>query len=133
MGVYFLFCPSHGVHFKAENRPTDSQKSDPLIAGKLSPNQLTINQLKENQRNRASGEPPATFGRYENIYLTETEYEELKQEIPGIDRLIEELSSYIQSEGRQYADHAATLRRWCNREKPKSGIPDYSFKEGESL
>ena len=32
--------------------------------------------------------------------------------------------------------HAAALRRWLNREKkekPKKGIPDYSYKEGESL
>ena len=124
-----------------ENRPTDSRKSDPhkdgkptiATVGKLTPNQLTINKLKENQRKGVSGETPAPFGRYENIFLSESEYAELKEEIPGIDRLIEELSGYIKSEGRQYADHAATLRRWHGREKPKKGIPDYSCKEGESL
>ncbi len=37
----------------------------------------------------------------------------------------------------RYQDvYAAALRRWLNREKkenPKKGIPDYSYKEGESL
>ena len=38
--------------------------------------------------------------------------------------------------GNDYVCHAAALRRWLNREKkenPKKGIPDYSYKEGESL
>ena len=33
--------------------------------------------------------------------------------------------------------HAATIYKWAQedaaKEKPKKGIPDYSFKEGESL
>ena len=44
----------------------------------------------------------------------------------------------MQSEGKQYADHAATMRRWAaneysKRAAPKQGIPDYTYKEGESL
>ena len=38
---------------------------------------------------------------------------------------------------RQYQSHAATIYKWAQedaaKEKPKKGIPDYSFKEGESL
>ena len=55
----------------------------------------------------------------------------------GLDSLIEQLSAYIQSTGRKYADHAATLRIWAKRQKSEQkqapGIPDYTFKEGESL
>ena len=54
-----------------------------------------------------------------------------------LDDLIEQLSAYIQSTGRKYADHAATLRIWTKRQKTEQkstpGIPDYTFKEGESL
>ena len=122
---------------RAGNRPTDSRKTDLMTVGKPSPNQLTINQLKENQLKGASGEPPAPFGRYKNIFLSESEYAELKEEYPDrLERLIEEMSEYIAASGNDYVCHAAALRRWLNREKkenPKKGIPDYSYKEGESL
>ena len=51
--------------------------------------------------------------------------------------LIEQLSAYIQSTGKKYADHAATLRIWAKRQqsekKTAPGIPDYTFAKGESL
>ena len=54
-----------------------------------------------------------------------------------LDRLISELSSYMESTGRSYQNHAATIRRWAENDKtkgvPKQGIPDYTCKEGESL
>ena len=47
------------------------------------------------------------------------------------------LPTYIQSTGKKYTDHAATLRIWAKRQKTERkstpGIPDYTFKEGESL
>ena len=50
---------------------------------------------------------------------------------------IDRLSGYIASSGKKYENHAATIRRWAaddkEKEKPKKGIPDYSYKEGESL
>lgn len=120
-----------------ENCTSDTKKTLPMIQRKLYPNQLNINKLKESQRMGASGEPPAPYGKYQNVFLTESEYAELKQEYPDcLERLIEEMSRYIASSGNDYVSHAATLYRWADREKkenPKKGIPDYSFKEGESL
>ena len=120
-----------------ENCTSEPKETLGMIQRKLYPNQLNINKLTENQTNGASGEPPAPFGRYKNIFLTESEYAELKGEYPdSIDRLIEEMSRYILSSGHDYMCHAAALYSWADREKkenPKKGIPDYSYKEGESL
>ncbi|WP_441293728.1 replication initiator protein A [Anaerotruncus colihominis] len=127
----------HMTAIQSENRPSDSRKSDPHKDGKPTPNQLTINKLKENQLKGASEKPPAPFGRYQNVLLSESEYAELKEEYPDrLERLIEEMSEFIAATGNDYVCHAAALRRWLNREKkenPKKGIPDYSYKEGESL
>ena len=135
----------HMTAIQPENRPSDSRKSDPhkdgkptfALDGKPTPNQLTINKLKENQLKGASEKPPAPFGRYQNVLLSESEYAELKEEYPDrLERLIEEMSEFIAATGNDYVCHAAALRRWLNREKkenPKKGIPDYSYKEGESL
>ena len=74
---------------------------------------------------------------YQNVFLTAKEYRRLKADFSGLDDLIEQLSAYIQSTGKKYADHAATLRIWAKRQKTERkstpGIPDYTFKEGESL
>lgn len=43
----------------------------------------------------------------------------------------------IASKGTKYRSHAATIYKWAQedeaRKPPKKGIPDYTFKEGESL
>ena len=135
----------HMTAIQSENRPSDSRKSDPhkdgkptfALDGKPTPNQLTINQLKENQRKGVSGEQPAPFGRYKNLFLSESEYAELKGEYPDrLERFIEELSEYIAAYGKVYTNHAAAVRMWAKRDRKgtgKKGIPDYSYKEGESL
>lgn len=75
------------------------------------------------------------YGRYRNVFLED--YSELEMEIAELDTLIEDLSAYMQSTGRKYADHAATLRSWSARkkkqQKPGTGIPDYTYNEEESL
>ena len=120
-----------------ENRPTDGQKTDLMMVGKPSPNQTTINNLTENQTKGVSGEPPAPYGRYQNIFLSQTEYDELQAEYPDrLERFIEEMSRYLAASGKSYQNYAAALRIWAGNDKkgaPKKGIPDYSCKEGESL
>ena len=107
-----------------------------MIAQKCTPNQRNKNNLKENHLIKTT-DAYLTFGEYQNVFLTEKEYKRLKADFAGLDGLIEQLSAYIQSTGRKYADHAATLRIWAKRQKSEQkqapGIPDYTFKEGESL
>ena len=120
-----------------ENCTSDLKETLPMTSRKLYPNQININKLKENQLMGVSGEPPAPYGKYQNVFLTESEYAELKQEYPdSLERLIEEMSRYIAAFGNDYVSHAAALYRWADKEKrenPKKGIPEYSYKEGESL
>ena len=80
----------------------------------------------------------APFGRYKNVFLSEKELAELKEELSGKwEYYIDRLSSYIASSGKQYKNHAATIRRWAAddeaKKAPKQKIPDYSYREGESL
>ena len=81
---------------------------------------------------------PAPFGRYENVFLSEKELAELQEELPGKwEYYIDRLSGYIASSGKKYKNHAATIRRWAADDrakgKPKKGMSDYTYKEGESL
>ena len=107
-----------------------------MIMQKCTPNQRNKNNLKDNHLIKTT-DAYLTFGEYQNVFLTEKEYNQLKADFSGLDDLIEQLSAYIQSTGRKYADHAATLRIWAKRQnavkKTSPGIPDYTFVEGESL
>ena len=96
---------------------------------------IEIEKERESEPGRAA---PAAYGRYKNVILTDTELSELQAELPDKwEYYIDRLSGYIASTGRKYKNHAATIRRWVAddtaKAAPKRGIPDYSYKEGESL
>ena len=116
--------------------PSDGTEMISSMEQKCSTNQRNKNNLKDSHLIKTT-DVPLAFGEYRNVFLTEKEYKRLKADFSGLDDLIEQLSAYIQSTGRKYADHAATLRIWAKRQKTERkstpGIPDYTFQEGESL
>jgi hypothetical protein len=63
-------------------------------------------------------------GQYENVLLTDSDFEKLQNEFPTdwLER-IERLSEYIASTGKTYKNHLATIRAWAKKDgyvKPKS-------------
>ena len=114
----------------------DGTEMIPFMEQECSTNQRNKNNLNDNHLIRTNY-VCLTLGKHRNVFLTETEYKRLKADFSGVDSLIEQLSAYIQSTGKKYADHAATLRIWAKRQKTnrriEPGIPDYTFAEGESL
>ena len=93
----------------------------------------------EKEGERKTGQAPVRcHGRYENVLLSDTELSELQAELPDKwEFYIDRLSGYIASTGRKYQNHAATIRRWAAADTagcaPKQGMPDYTYKEGQSL
>ena len=116
--------------------PSDGTEMISSMEQKCSTNQRNKNNLKDSHLTRTT-DAHLTFGEYHNVFLTEKEYKQLNVDFSELDSLIEQLSAYIQSTGKKYADHAATLCIWAKRQKSEQkqapGIPDYTFKEGESL
>ena len=119
-----------------KNAEHDCAEMSSMITQKCTPNQRNKNNLKDSHLIRTT-DVHLTFGEYHNVFLTEKDYKRLKADFSGLDGLIDQLSAYIQSTGKKYADHAATLRIWAKRQRSEQkqapGIPDYTFKEGESL
>lgn len=115
---------------------SDCAEMTSMIMQKCTSNQRNKNNLNDNHLIRTNSSR-LSLGEYQNVFLTEKEYKRLKADFAGLDGLIEQLSAYIQSTGKKYADHAATLRIWAKRQnaekKTAPGIPDYTFAEGESL
>jgi predicted phage replisome organizer len=58
------------------------------------------------------------YGEYQNVLLTDEELEKLKDEYFDYEERIERLSTYIESSGKKYKSHYATIRMWAKKDKP---------------
>ena len=69
----------------------------------------------------AESKPPKKvkhkYGEYKNVLLTDEELEKLKEEYPDYLERIERLSSYVESTGKKYKSHYATIRNWARNDK----------------
>ncbi len=66
-------------------------------------------------------EPPKAtrhkYGMYENVLLTDEDYQKLQEEFPhDYSERIERLSEYIASTGKKYKSHLATIRAWARKD-----------------
>ena len=81
---------------------------------------------------------PATFGRYQNVFLSAGELNELQADFPTVwQEYIDRLSEYMASTGRTYKSHVATIRRWIADDRRKAAPAvrdrDYSVSEGDTV
>ena len=60
-----------------------------------------------------------SFGPYNNVYLTEEEYNGLLRSIPRVEAVIDKLSEYMKSTGKHYDSHEATIRKWAREDAEK--------------
>ena len=60
-----------------------------------------------------------TLGAYQNVYLTEAEYEALKREFPNYTAMIENLSRKIAMHGYRYKNHYVVLVEWAKEDMEK--------------
>jgi predicted phage replisome organizer len=80
------------------------------------------------------------YGRYGNVRLTDQEMEMLKHDFPAdYFSMIEHMSEYMESSGKTYKNHLATMELWkkadMEKAKPKGNGYSYNgnFEEGDSL
>ena len=75
------------------------------------------------------------YGEYKNVLLTDEELQKLKTEYSDDwQKRIENLSAYVESTGKKYKSHYATIRNWARKDaeqKPgkKEMVPDWMNKK----
>ena len=136
---------TEGERKRRARRALQEQKALPEAVADTRPPEIEIEkeidielEIKREGEIKTGQTAPAPFGRYENVFLSKKELAELQEELPGKwEYYIDRLSGYIASSGKKYKNHAATIRRWAAddeaKKAPKQKIPDYSYREGESL
>ena len=93
---------------------------------------------KERMRLKRQNLLPPAYGCYQNVFLTDDELTELQKELPALwQTYVDRLSEYMASTGKQYQNHAATIRRWAAEDRKKAATQtrnrDYSVREGETV
>lgn len=87
---------------------------------------VEISIVEDSNSDSDEPEPPAPkntnpvkhkYGEYNNVLLTDEELEKLKAEYPDYLDRIERLSSYVESTGKVYKNHYATIRSWAKNDK----------------
>lgn len=94
---------------------------------------------KKDEGNKKSDNNAHAHGKYGNVFLLDREISELQEELSDsvLQDYVEQLSEYMESTGREYKSHAATIRRWANADRkgaaPPSRNRDYTVKEGDTI
>lgn len=88
---------------------------------------------KEKSNNELEKRKRKAYGKYQNVFLSDSDLALLQQTIPTFLEYIERLSEYMHLKGKHYADHAATIRKWYLEDNPAPPERKYIRKENESL
>ena len=84
-----------------------------------------VRSKKLDVRSKSITETSNTFGEYQRVLLTDKQLETLKKEFPSDwEYWINKLDSYIESTGKKYKNHLATIRNWSRRDKEKTQNKD---------
>ena len=111
---------------QTENCIPDGKKTVCHTERKLSGSKI---KEKNNLEKRMSN----TYGKFQNVFLSDDDIAFLQRTVPPYREYIERLSAYMQSSGKCYADHAATIRSWYLRDNPPPPARNYESEENESL
>ena len=112
---------------QTENCPSDGKKTVCHMERKLSGNKN-----KESKTNKSKRRSKA-YGKFQNVFLSDGDMDSLRRTVPSYIEYIERLSAYMQSSGKRYTDHAATIRCWYERDNPAQPSRKYDCEDDESL
>ena len=115
----------------------EGQESSPCMGQNLPTSKKEKKKTDSSQNNRREN-ARRCFGQYRNVFLLDSELADLQSTYPGqYEDYINRLSAYMASNGKHYANHYATIRKWLDEDsKSKPGKNyDYTetYEEGECL
>ena len=102
---------SEGNQQVTNNQPTNNQQ-----VTNNQPHLKNVKNVKNVKKEKNIYIRPA-LGEFENVLITEEELEKLKERFPyDWEDRVERLSEYIQSKGKRYKSHYATILAWARKD-----------------
>ena len=103
---------------------TDENLTDEITSNATNKQQTNNKQITNNQQQRKKDKKDKNdknikkyiYGEFNNVKLTNDEYEKLKANLPNYQDYIEKLSLYIASKGKRYKSHYATILNWARKD-----------------
>jgi len=96
--------------------------------GQVSVGEESIDDMADSDKPEPAPKPTKPVkhkhGEYNNVLLTDDELDKLKSEYSDWQERIERLSSYVESTGKKYKSHYATIRNWARKDGVKHGKPE---------
>ena len=115
--------------------PIEVQDFSSCMVQDLPPNKN--NRKEKDKSENKERESLRRFGEFQNVFLSECELASLQSDFPNrYVEYIDRLSVYMASNGRHYANHYATLRKWLNEDIRSGNTKTYTaedYGEGECL
>ena len=124
------------VKIPAERKPSWRQTEKCLCSGKKAICQKERNlsgSNKEKSNIESVKRRRKAYGKFQNVFLSDSELTLLQQSVPTYQKYIERLSEYMHSKGKHYVDHATTIQKWYLKDNPAPPERKYIRKENESL
>ena len=124
---------------RLQNKALSAPRTNGGHLSDIRPPEIEIELEKEIEKVRPkTGHHSHTYGRYQNVFLTDGELADLQASFPTVwGQYIEKLSEYMASTGKRYQSHAATIRCWACEDVKKtvthSCNRDDSVKEDETV
>ena len=95
---------------------SNSLKSNSSILSKKAKEKEYSMDLKEKKKKEVKHK----YGEFDNVLLTDVEYNKLQERFPhDLKSRIERLSGYVASTGKSYKSHYATVINWAKKDKPE--------------
>lgn len=100
----------------------DIEKDNIYISDSEKENSSELDNQSANQKEKPIKKPIRhKHGEYNNVLLSDEDFEKLKSEFPSdYEEKIERLSSYMASTGKSYKNHLATIRNWARKDRSKT-------------
>lgn len=104
--------------------PMEVQETSPCMGQNLPPS--NTEQEYKNMIQTEKGEIRRRYGQYQNVFLSEKQLAALEADYP--DRYadyINRLSAYMEVNGKHYANHYATIRKWLDEDNKVKPVKNY--------
>lgn len=87
----------------------------------------SVSEYEDNATGDNAARNPARhkYGSYQNVLLSDADFAKLQDEFPhDFSERIDRLSEYMESTGKKYKNHLATIRNWAKRDNSQKTVRD---------
>lgn len=115
-----------GNQLATSRQPNGNLSATQYSIDKISIDKISIDNIENSETEKIKNQKKIRhkYGEYKNVFLSDEDFEKLKSEFPSdYEERIEKLSCYMESTGKSYKNHLATIRNWARKENNNKKEP----------